>query len=65
MPGLDFSATSAETVLGFARAEFQLLEPLTEGQSLELPPVLQSSLLAMGSEAQGTCNLTLGETLPP
>ncbi len=30
--GSDFSAKSDETVLGFALAEFQLLQPLTEVQ---------------------------------
>ncbi len=38
--GLDFSATSGEVALGFALAEFKLLQPLTEGPSLELPPAL-------------------------
>ncbi len=38
--GLDFSVTSDETVLGFALAEFKLLQPLPEGSSPELPPTL-------------------------
>ncbi len=38
--GSDFSAKSDETALGFALAEFELLQPLTEGQSLELPLAL-------------------------
>ncbi len=67
--GSDFSAKSDETVLWFALAEFQLLQPLTEGPSPEEKVRLllycrQISLLAAGSEAEGTCNLTLGETLP-
>ncbi len=36
--GSDFSATSDETALGFALAEFQLLQALAEGP--ELPPAL-------------------------
>ncbi len=52
--GLDFSVTSDETALGFALAEFTMLQPLNEGPSPELP--------SAGSEAEGTCNLTLGET---
>ncbi len=36
--GLDFSAKSDETAL----AEFQLLQPLTEGLSLEMSPALLS-----------------------
>ncbi len=32
-----FSATSDETARGFALAEFQLLQPLTEGPSPEQP----------------------------
>ncbi len=31
--GSDFSATSDETALGFALAEFQLFQPVTEGPS--------------------------------
>ncbi len=38
--GLDFSAKLDKTALGFALAEFQLLQPLTEGPSPELPPAL-------------------------
>ncbi len=54
--GLDFSAKSDKTVLGSALAEFQLLQPLTEG----LSPLSSrgSSLLAVRSETEGTCNLT-------
>ncbi len=36
----DFSATSDETALEFALAEFKLLQLLTEGPSPELPPAL-------------------------
>ncbi len=57
----DFSTTSDKTVLGFAAlAVFELLQPLTEGPSPELPP----ALLPGKGEMEGTCNLTLGETLP-
>ncbi len=35
-----YSATSDETALKFALAEFQLLQPLSEGPSPELPPAL-------------------------
>ncbi len=38
--GLDFSTKSEEMVLGFALAEFQLLQSLTEGPSLELSHAL-------------------------
>ncbi len=36
--GSDFPAASDETALGFALAEFQLLQPLTEGPFPELLP---------------------------
>ncbi len=42
--GLYFLTTSDETALGFALAEFQLLQLLTEGPSPELPPALVVSL---------------------
>ncbi len=38
--GSDFSLTSNETALGFALAEFELLQLLSEGLSPELPPAL-------------------------
>ncbi len=38
--GSDSFAKSDETVLGFALAELELLHPLTEGPSPELPPTL-------------------------
>ncbi len=38
--GSDFSAKSDETALGFALADFALLQPLIEGPSPELPPAL-------------------------
>ncbi len=61
-----FSAKSDETALGFAVAEFQLLQPLTECLWSCRPLSTQgNSLLAVGSGAEGTCNLMLGETLPP
>ncbi len=47
---LDFSTKSEEIALGFTLAEFQLLQPLTEGLSLELPPTL---LLVMWSPCSG------------
>ncbi len=64
---LDFFTKSDKTTLGFALDELELLQPLTEGPSPELPPTVlrQSSLLKTGSEAEGTCNLMLSETLPP
>ncbi len=37
---LDFSATSDEMALGFALAEFEMLQPLTKGPSPELLPTL-------------------------
>ncbi len=36
--GSDFSAKSDEMEPGFALVEFELLQPLTEGPSPELPP---------------------------
>ncbi len=38
--GWDFSTVSDETAVGFALAEFQLLQPLIEGLSPGLPPAL-------------------------
>ncbi len=53
---LDFSAKSGETALEFALAEFSLLQLLTEGPSPEMP-LAPSSLYAVGSEVEGTCNV--------
>ncbi len=58
---------SDEIALWFALAEFQL--EAAQRRDLQLPRgslwSWRSSLLAAGSEAEGTCNLMLGETLPP
>ncbi len=65
---LDFSAKSDKTVLGLAWAEFELLRSHELKVRLRCCHPLssqQSSLFAVGSEAEGTYTLTLGETLPP
>ncbi len=64
--GSDFSTTSDKTVLGFALAEFQLLQLLTEGPSPELlPAILHGEVVSLqrGVKRREHVTLTLGETL--